>query len=117
MFVTRGGAVSGFDRIDLTTDRVNVMMTAPVTETLTTGTMTAYDGIDRIFFHKDATQRIYALDVATGKINGAGTYPYAVPTAVLGNRMEVFTTKDGLKYLWLNRSSFQECFRCLVFWP
>jgi hypothetical protein len=117
MFVTRGGGVSGFDRIDLTTDRVNVMMTAPVTETLNIGTMTAYDGTDRIFFHKDATQRVYALDVVTGKVNGGGMYPYAAPTAVLGNRMEIFSTKDGLKYLWLNRASFQECFRCLVFWP
>jgi hypothetical protein len=92
------------------------MFTSPATETLTTGTMTAYDGVDRIYFHKDATQRIYYLDVVTGKINGASMYPYAAPTAVLGNRMEIFTTKDGLKYLWLNRSSFQECFRCLLFW-
>jgi hypothetical protein len=30
--------------------------------------------------------------------------------------MEIFETKDGLKYLWLNRASFTECFRCLLFW-
>jgi hypothetical protein len=116
MFVTRGGGLSGFDRIDLTTDRINLMMTSPQTETLTTGTMTAYDGADRIYFHKDATQRIFSLDVVTAKINGASMYPYAAPTAILGNRMEVFTTKDGLKYIWLNRASFSECFRCLAFW-
>jgi hypothetical protein len=116
MFVTRGGAVAGFDRVDLTTDRVNVMMTTPATETLTTGTMTAYDGQDRIFFHKDATQRIYSLDVVTGRISGASMYPYVAPTAIIGNRMEIFTTRDGLKYLWLNRASFAECFRCLLFW-
>jgi hypothetical protein len=116
MFLTRGGAVAGFDRWDLTTDRVNLVMTTPVTETLTTGTMTAYDGEDRIYFHKDATQRLYSLDVVTGKVNGGSMYPYAAPTAVIGNRMEVFTTKDGLRYLWLNRASFAECFRCLAFW-
>jgi hypothetical protein len=58
IFCTRGGAQTGFDRVDLTTDRVRLIMTTPITETLTTGTMTAYDGGDRIYFHKDATQLI-----------------------------------------------------------
>jgi hypothetical protein len=53
------------------------MATSPVSETLTTGTMTAYDGGDRIYFHKDATQRIYYLDVVTNKIHGGSMYPYA----------------------------------------
>jgi hypothetical protein len=92
------------------------MFTAPLTETLTTGTMAAYDGEDRIFYHKDNTQRIMALNVVTGKVNGASMYPYAAPTAIIGNRMEVIQTKDGLKYVWLNRASFQECYKVLVFW-
>jgi hypothetical protein len=116
LFSTRGGAVIGFDRFDLTTDRCNQIFSSPNTETLSTGTMTAYDGADNIFYHKDATQRVMSLNVITGKVNGGSMYPYAAPTATLGNRMEIFTTKDGLKYLWLNRSSFQECFRCLIFW-
>jgi hypothetical protein len=116
LFSTRGGAALGFDRYDLVTDRVSQMFTSPITETLTTGTMTAYDGEDRIYFHKDATQRVMSLNVVTANIDGGSMYPYAAPTAVLGNRMEIFTTKDGLKYLWLNRASFSECFRCLLFW-
>ena len=116
MFAIRGGGINGFDRVDLTTDRISLMMTSPMTETLTTGSMAAYDGADRIYFHKDATQRVYSLDVVTGKINGSSMYPYAAPTAILGNRMEVFTTKDGLKYLWLNRASFAECCRVLLYW-
>lgn len=116
MYCTRGGGVAGFDRWDITTDRFSLMPTSPATETLTTGTMTAYDGKDRIYFHKDATQRLYSLNVVTSNVNGASIYPYAAPTAVLGNRMEIFETKDGLKYLWLNRASFAECFRCLLFW-
>ena len=117
MFMTRGGAAVGFDRLDLTTDRFNLMFTTPITETLTTGTMTAYDGKDLIYFHKDATQRIMSLNVVTGMVNGGSMYPYVVPTATIGNRMEIFTTKDGLNYLWLNRASFTECFRCLLYWP
>jgi hypothetical protein len=116
MWITRGGGAYGFERLDLTTDRISVVNTAPLSETLTTGSMTAYDGGDRIYFHKDATQRVMSLDVVTGKINGATMYPYAAPTAIIGNRMEVFTTKDGLKYIWLNRASFAECYRCLAFW-
>jgi hypothetical protein len=116
MFILRGGGLYGFERLDLTTDRISVINTSPLSETLTTGSMTAYDGGDRIYFHKDATQRVMSLDVVTGKINGASMYPYAAPTAIIGNRMEIFTTKDGLKYLWLNRASFAECFRCLLFW-
>lgn len=115
MFFTRGGAAVGFDRLDLTTDRFNLIYTSPVTETLTTGTMTAYDGTDLIYFHKDATQRVMNLNVVTNKVNGGSMFPYAAPTAVIGNRMEIFSTKDGLQYLWLNRSSNAECFRCLLF--
>jgi hypothetical protein len=116
MFILRGGGLYGFERVDLTTGSITVINTSPLSETLTTGSMTAYDGGDRIYFHKDATQRVYSLDVVTGKINGASVYPYAAPTAVIGNRMEIFTTKDGLKYLWLNRASFAECYRCLLYW-
>lgn len=116
IFIARGGGVYGFERWDLTTDRITVINTSPLTETLTTGSMTAYDGEDRIYFHKDATQRVMSLNVATGKINGASMYPYTAPTAIIGNRMEIYTTRDGLKYLWLNRASFQECFRTLLYW-
>jgi hypothetical protein len=116
IFIARGGGTYGFERLDLTTDRISVINTSPLSETLTTGSMTAYDGGNRIFFHKDATQRVYSLDVVTGKINGASMYPYVAPTAIIGNRMEVYTTQDGLKYLWLNRASFQECYRTLLFW-
>jgi hypothetical protein len=116
MFIARGGGLYGFERVDLVTDRISAINTSPLSETLTTGSMTAYDGADKIYFHKDATQRVMSLDVVTGKINGGSMYPYAAPTAVIGNRMEIFTTKDGLKYLWLNRASFAECFRSLLYW-
>lgn len=115
-YISRGGGNAGFDRYDITTDRFTSIHTSPITETLTTGSMAAYDGVDRIYFHKDATQRLYYLDVNTLQVHGASMFPYAAPTAIIGNRMEIFTTKDGLKYVWLNRASFAECFRCLLFW-
>jgi hypothetical protein len=84
--------------------------------TLTTGSMYAYDGNDSYFFTKDATGRIYQLDFTTFEIHASGTTPYAHSTAVIGNRMEVVTTVDGLKYLYIMRHTGQEMWRTLKFW-
>jgi hypothetical protein len=43
-------------------------------------------------------------------------YPYTAPTALLGSRMEVFTTNDGLNYLWIQRETNLESFRSLLFY-
>ena len=112
---TRGGATVGWEKLDLNTDRVILVYAIPNSETLTTGTMYAYDGGDRIYFTKDLTQRLYYIDVNTQWIHGAGVYPYIAPTTGIGNKMEVFTTVDGLKYLWINRQQAQEHFRQLIF--
>lgn len=115
MFSARGGAVLGFDRLDITTDTWNMMSITPQIETLTTGSMYSYDGGNRLYFTKDATQRMYYLDLLTNTLHGAGMYPYVAPTQLIGNHMEIFSTIDGLKYLWLNRAGFQECFKQLLF--
>ena len=115
-FCPRGGATVGFDRLDVTTDRWNLMYSAPAVETLSTGSMYAYDGGDRLYFTKENTMRVYYLDLNTNWIHGAGMYPYVAGTAIVGNRMEIFTTVDGLKYLWLNRHSNVECFKQLLFY-
>lgn len=116
MMSARGGAVVGIDRLDMTTDRWNWMHMTPFTETLTTGSMYAYDGGDRLYFTKEATLRMYYLDVVTNWVHGAGYYPYAAGTAIIGNRMEVYQTIDGLNYLWINRHSGAECFKELLFY-
>jgi hypothetical protein len=110
----RGGATVGFDRLDLTTDKWDLMPITPQLETLTTGSMYAYDGNDRLYFTKEVTQRVYYIDLVTNTVHGAGIYPYAAGTTILGNRMEIFETIDGIKYLWLNRHSQFECFRALL---
>lgn len=116
LYSVRGGAAAGIDRLDLTTDKWTLTYYAPIAETLSTGSMYAYDGADRLYITKEATQRVYYLDLATNWLHGAGMYPYVVGTAVLGNRMEIFQTADGLKYLWVNRPSNVECFRELIFY-
>jgi hypothetical protein len=37
-------------------------------------------------------------------------------TAIIGNRMEIITTTDGLKYLYVMRHTATEMWRTLVFW-
>ena len=114
LVMARGGATIDFNRLDMTTDLWQMMPTLPFGETLTTGSMYAYDGGDRLYFTKEVTNRLYYVDITKQTIESAGIYPYAAGTAVVGNRMEVFSTVDGLRYLWLNRGSNAECFRSLI---
>jgi hypothetical protein len=116
IIMPRGGNTAGFDRLDLNTDRVALIQTTPFTETLSTGSMFAYDGVNRLYFTKDVTQRVYYLDLTTNWIQGAGLFPYVAGTAGIGNKMEVFMTAEGVPYLWLNRQQFQEHFRVLLFY-
>jgi hypothetical protein len=115
VFRFRGGGAVGLDRIDLTTDLFHFMTITPNFEALTTGSHYAYDGKDRIYIQRDATNRIYYFDLTNNTIYGAGFVPYAAGTAVTGNRMEIFKTIDGLKYLLFNRHGSSETFRQLIF--
>lgn len=112
----RGATAIGVDRIDLTNDLFYFSTITPNFELLSTGSMYAYDGLDRIYFTRDNTNRVYYLDLNTNMVYGAGVAPYVVGTAGIGNRMEIFKTIDGLKYLWFNRHAAVETFRQLLFY-
>ncbi len=116
LYQARGGNLSGWDRLNLTTDTWEFMTPTPNFETINTGAMFAYDGGDRIYFTVQVTQRVYYIDIDTMQIHPAGMYPYTAGAAIIGNRMEIFETVDGLKYLWLNRHSNLECFRQLLWY-
>ncbi len=115
VYLPRGGATLGVDRLNLQTDTWEFVQTTPNFESLTTGTMYAYDGGDRLYFTKEVTMRVYYLDMVQNTIHPAGTYPYVAGTANVGNRMEIYTTADGLRILWLNRHQGSECFKTLLF--
>lgn len=112
----RGGAAIGVDRIDLTNDLFYFTSVTPNFETLGSGSSYAYDGLDRIYFTKDVTNRVYYLDITNNMIYGAGLFPYLAGTAGIGNMMEIFKTADGIKYVWVNRKAAVETFRQLVFY-
>lgn len=116
LFRVRGGAAAGIDKYDIAADEFIPTYPVPFNETLGSGSQYAYDGLDRIYFTKDVTNRLYYLDCNTNTIHGAGLIPYLAGTAGLGNTMEIFKTTDGLKYLWVNRKAAVEVYRALVFW-
>jgi hypothetical protein len=114
---SRGGASNGFDIYDIPSNTWDISpVFTPQTVTLTTGSMFVYDGADTYFFTKDATGRVYSLDLQTFQVNGETTTPYAQGAAIIGNRMEIVTTADGLKYLYIMRHNGQEMWRTLRFW-
>jgi hypothetical protein len=116
LYQARGGNLPGFDRLDFLTDDWKFLDATPSFEAITQGSMFAYDGGNRIYFTLNVTQRVYYLDLDNNMIHPAGLYPYTAGAAVYGNRMEIYTTADRLKYLWLNRHSNIECFKQLLFY-
>jgi hypothetical protein len=116
LWMPRCGGVAGIDKLDLTTDKVLLNYYVPFAETLTTGTYFAYDGQDRLYFTKDATLRLYYIDVNTQTVHGAGQAPYTAGTAQIGNKMEIFTTADGLKFLFFHRHANLEHYRQMLFY-
>lgn len=113
----RGGVTTNFDRYDITTDTWQYgNFISPQSELLTLGSMYAYDGADRVYINVNVTNRVCYFDVATREVVNSGTIPYGHSTAILGNRMEIIDTSDGLKFLYLMRESGQEMWRTLIFW-
>lgn len=117
LYVPRGGGSNIIDRYDITNELWDfVLFVTPQSETMTTGTMWAYDGGDKIYFTVNSTGRVECLDVVTHHVDGCGQIPYAMGTAIIGNRMEILKTVDGIYYLYIMRNSGQEFFRTMVFW-
>lgn len=89
-------------------------MVSPQSEIQSTGSMYTYDGKDRIYFTPQATNRIQYLDLTNSKVYHAGQTPYAHGAAIIGNRMEIVKTVDGLTYLYIARHTGQEFWRALT---
>lgn len=115
LYMWKGGATSDLYRYNFNTEQSDIVSYYPASETLTTGSMYVYDGVDRIYYTKDATGRVYYYDIVKNVTVPFGMIPYGMSTAILGNRMEIISTTDGLKYLYIMRHSGTEMFRTLIF--
>jgi hypothetical protein len=112
-----GAGTSIADRYDITTDTWEYgNFISPQTEGFPLGSMYAYDGQDRIYINIGATNRLAYFDVIKREFINSGTIPYGHSTAILGSRMEIVSTSDGLKFLYIMRHTGQEMCRTLLFW-
>lgn len=117
LFSPRGAASIGHDIYDIPSNTwESGTFITPQSTSFTLGTMGAYDGGDYYYLIKDATNRVYQFNFANMTIAPATSIPYAQSTAIVGNRMEIVTTADGLKYLYIMRHTGQEMWRTLLFW-
>jgi len=115
LFSHRGNGWHILDIYDTTTNRWNYgIFTLGQGEILGSGTMYAYDGKDRIYYHVTTTGKILYYDISKNEICSMGTIPTAMGTAILSNRMEIIQTADGLKYLYIMKHSGQEFWRMLI---
>jgi hypothetical protein len=119
MFLPRGASSNTADIYDIPKDRwVYGYLFTPQQELQGTGTKYAYDGVNTVYFSKavlGANARIFAYNLLTNDIKCVGTAPYNDSTLIIGNRMEIIQTADGLKYLYIMRDSGAEMFRMLTF--
>ena len=117
MLVARGGGSNIIDRYDIVKNSWDLaIFIQPQTEIFTTGCMYTYDGVDSVIIHRGdaaATQRTFVLNVNKHTVDNIGQPPYNHSTIIIGNRMEVLTTVDGLKYVYIMRHTGQEMWRVL----
>lgn len=116
IFLPRGGTSHTFDIYDVRTNRWKYgQYLYGAGDLLTTGTMYAYDGVDRIYYQVNTSGRINYYDIAKNYIYPFSTIPYGMSTAILSNRMEIVNTEDGLQYLYVMRHAGTEMWRCLIY--
>lgn len=115
IFSLRGGSTNYMQLYDITTNTWDILNQMPNAEIFTTGTMTAYDGDNRIYIQRDATSRIFYYDFTDNNVYSFSQNPFGMSTATLGNKMSIIKTEDGLKFLYLPRHSGTEFWRVLLF--
>jgi hypothetical protein len=119
LYVPRGGAANAIDRYNLSTNRWDYcILLTPQAETHTAGTQWCYDNGNYIYFCPSSAtcSRIFRIDLSTLNVDGSGQTPYAHGAAVQGNKMEIITTEDNLKFLYILRQTGAEFWRSLIYW-
>lgn len=114
IYAQRGGVTNYMYLYDITTNTWEVLNQMPNAETFTIGSMTAYDGDDRVYIQRDSMGRILYYDFTDNNLYAFSQVPLGMSTATLGNKMSIIKTEDGLKFLYLPRHSGSEFWRTLL---
>jgi hypothetical protein len=117
MYAWTGTVTSELSRYNIHTEHWETMSYFPQTETMTTGSMYVYDGVDRIYYLQGitTTAKLMYYDLVKNIVIPAGQPPYGMGAALSGNRMEIIETADGLKYLYMMRHTGTEMWRILLY--
>lgn len=119
MYSFRGNVTPTIERYDIAHNVWEHLSTQPQFETYTTGSMYNYNGVDRIYFTKDATGRLMYYDIVKNVIVPCSTVPFGMGAALVGSRLIALSTADGLEYVYVMRHSAAangEYWRCLIYW-
>lgn len=103
VYLPRGSGSNTLDIYDLVEDRwIYGTFLSSQQESFSTGSMYAYDGVDSIFMHKDATGRIFKYHLINNDVEGGYQLADTHGAALIGNRMEIIDAPGGeASYLYL----------------
>ena len=118
LYIMRGGASSTIYIYNIGTPAFTTMTYIPSTETFTTGSCIAYDGVTYIYIQKDATNRFFRLKMQASPIaEPAGMMPYGVgATTHVGQGLFLAKSADGLVFLYYRMQGGTMMVRTLVWW-
>jgi hypothetical protein len=92
------------------------MISGNLADVISNGSSFAYDGKDVIYIQISNSGTIQQLDVKKRILDGGSRIPGAMSTTYNGNRMDIITTEDGLKFLYIQQSNGVLVWRTLLFW-
>jgi|694.fasta_scaffold12166_7 hypothetical protein len=109
-----------FQKYNIATMRYETLFITPFNhmtgENLTTGTMYAYDGNNRIYIQPNTSARIIYIDTDKDTSESSGQIPAGMSTARQGRKFWVKQTEEGLKYMYIMRHNDTPWWRQLIFW-
>lgn len=121
LVLIRGGATSNIYLYNLVANTWSTLTFHPTTETFTTGTCSGAvaDSNGRpykVWIHKDATNRIYELNMSTTRLNpSANQYLLSQGAALVGDKASILKSPDGIQYFYMLLSTSTSFLRTPLF--
>jgi hypothetical protein len=116
----RGGGANTVDRYNIPTEKYEYgLLFSPQTDTMTTGSYYAYDGVNRLYYSPGVAtgvvQYVYYYNMVDNRTYGLGSVPNTQLAPVIGNRMEIVTSPAGIDYLYHMRNTGAEIYRAQIY--
>jgi hypothetical protein len=115
----RGGNTSTIDKYNITTDRWDFgFFYNPSSEVLNTGSYYSYDGINNFYFTIGVVNDfiyIFSLNINTMMMDGAFQTTVLQGTAHTGNLMDIVSSPDGGKFLFLGVCTSRLMYKTLLY--